>query len=39
MDALNMAIFSRRNQLLDGVIAPSDAGGGQYVAVTYRASR
>jgi len=34
MDALNMAIFSRRHQLLDGVIAHSDAGG-QYVSVTY----
>lgn len=33
-DALNMAIFSRRHQLLHGVIAHSDAGG-QYVSVTY----
>ena len=33
-DALNMAIFSRRHQLLRGVIAHSDAGG-QYVSVTY----
>jgi putative transposase len=34
MDALNMAIFSRRHQLLGGVIAHSDAGG-QYVSVAY----
>jgi putative transposase len=34
MDALEMAIFSRRHQLLDGVIAHSDAGG-QYVSVSY----
>ena len=33
-DALEMAIFSRRHQLLRGVIAHSDAGG-QYVSVTY----
>ncbi len=33
-DALNMAIFSRHHQLLDGVIAHSDAGG-QYVSVSY----
>jgi putative transposase len=33
-DALEMAIFSRRQQLLRGVIAHSDAGG-QYVSVTY----
>lgn len=34
MDALDMAIFSRRHQLLDGVIAHSDAGS-QYVSVSY----
>ena len=34
MDALEMAIFSRRHQLLDGVIAHSDAGS-QYVSVSY----
>jgi putative transposase len=34
MDALEMAIFSRRHQLLHGVIAHSDAGS-QYVSVTY----
>lgn len=34
MDALEMAIFSRRHQLIDGVIAPSDAGS-QYVSVAY----
>jgi len=33
-DALDMAIFSRRHQLLDGVIAHSDAGS-QYVSVAY----
>ena len=33
-DAFEMAIFSRRPQLLRGVIAHSDAGG-QYVSVTY----
>jgi putative transposase len=33
-DALEMAIFSRRHQLLIGVIAHSDAGG-QYVSVAY----
>ncbi|MEO7370927.1 MAG: IS3 family transposase, partial [Ilumatobacteraceae bacterium] len=33
-DALNMAVFSRRHQLLDGVIAHSDAGS-QYVSVSY----
>ena len=33
-DALEMAIFSRRHQLLNGVIAHSDAGS-QYVSVTY----
>ena len=33
-DALEMAIFSRRHQLLRGVIAHSDAGG-QYVSVAY----
>ena len=33
-DALDMAIFSRRRQLLDGVIAHSDAGS-QYTSVTY----
>lgn len=33
-DALEMAIFSRRHQLLRGVIAHSDAGS-QYVSVTY----
>jgi len=33
-DALNMAIFSRRHQLLRGVIAHSDAGS-QYVSVSY----
>lgn len=34
MDALEMAIFSRRHQLLGGVIAHSDAGS-QYVSVSY----
>jgi putative transposase len=34
MDALDMAIFSRRHQHLDGVIAHSDAGA-QYVSVAY----
>ncbi len=34
MDALNMAIFSRRHQLLNGVIAHSDADS-QYVSVAY----
>jgi putative transposase len=34
MDALNMAVFSRRLQWLHGVIAHSDAGS-QYVAVAY----
>jgi putative transposase len=34
MDALNMAVHSRRLQLLDGVIVHSDAGS-QYVAVSY----
>jgi putative transposase len=34
MDALEMAIFSRRHQLIDGVIAHSDAGS-QYVSVAY----
>ena len=34
MDALEMAIFSRRHQLLDGVIAHSDAGS-QYVSLSY----
>ncbi len=34
MDALEMAIFSRRLQLLAGVIAHSDAGS-QYVSVAY----
>jgi putative transposase len=33
-DALNMAIFSRRHLLLNGVIAHSDAGS-QYVSVSY----
>jgi putative transposase len=33
-DALNMAIFSRRQQLVRGVIAHSDAGS-QYTSVTY----
>ena len=33
-DALNMAVFSRRHQLLRGVIAHSDAGS-QYVSVAY----
>jgi putative transposase len=33
-DALNMAVHSRRMQLLNGVIVHSDAGS-QYVAVTY----
>ena len=33
-DALDMAIFSRRHQLLNGVIAHSDAGS-QYVSVAY----
>jgi putative transposase len=33
-DALEMAIFSRRHHLLDGVIAHSDAGS-QYVSVSY----
>ncbi len=33
-DALNMAIFSRRHQLLRGVIAHPDAGS-QYVSVSY----
>ena len=33
-DALEMAIFSRRHQLLRGVIAHSDAGS-QYVSVSY----
>jgi len=33
-DALNMAAFSRRHQLLRGVIAHSDAGS-QYVSVNY----
>ena len=34
MDALEMAIFSRRHQLLNGVIAHSDAGS-QYVSIAY----
>ena len=34
MDALNMAVHSRRLQLLNGVIVHSDAGS-QYVAVSY----
>ncbi len=34
MDAFEMAIFSRRHQLLGGVIAHSDAGS-QYVSVSY----
>ena len=34
MDALEMAVFSRRLQLIDGVIAHSDAGS-QYVSVSY----
>jgi len=34
MDALDMAVFSRRDQLVDGVIAHSDAGA-QYVSVAY----
>jgi putative transposase len=34
MDALEMAIFSRRLQLIDGVIAHSDAGS-QYVSLAY----
>ena len=34
MDALEMAIFSRRHQLIDGVIAHSDAGA-QYVSIAY----
>jgi putative transposase len=34
MDALDMAIFSRRHQYLDGVIAHSDAGA-QYMSVAY----
>jgi len=34
MDALNMAVFSRRLQLINGVIAHSDAGS-QYVSVAY----
>jgi putative transposase len=34
MDALNMAVHSRRLQLINGVIVHSDAGS-QYVAVTY----
>ena len=33
-EALEMAIWNRRAQLLDGVIAHSDAGG-QYVSVRY----
>ena len=33
-DALNMAVFSRRHQLLRGVIAHSDAGS-QYVSLAY----
>jgi putative transposase len=34
MDALEMAVFSRRLQLIDGVIAHSDAGS-QYVSIAY----
>jgi putative transposase len=34
MDALEMAIFSRRHQLIGGVIAHSDAGS-QYVSIAY----
>lgn len=34
MDALEMAIFSRRHQFIDGVIAHSDAGS-QYVSIAY----
>ena len=34
MDALEMAVFSRRLQLINGVIAHSDAGS-QYVSVAY----
>ena len=34
MDALNMAVFSRRLQLINGVITHSDAGS-QYVSVAY----
>ena len=34
MDALEMAVFSRRLQLIDGVICHSDAGS-QYVSVSY----
>ena len=34
MDALEMAVFSRRLQLINGVIAHSDAGS-QYVSVSY----
>jgi len=34
MDALNMAVFSRRLQLINGVIAHSDAGS-RYVSVAY----
>lgn len=34
MDALEMAVFSRRLQLIDGVIAHSDAGS-QYLSVSY----
>ena len=34
MDALEMAIFSRRHQLIDGVIAHSDAGS-QYASIAY----
>lgn len=34
MDALNMAVHSRRMQLINGVIVHSDAGS-QYVAVSY----
>ena len=34
MDALEMPVFSRRPQLINGVIAHSDAGS-QYVSVAY----
>ena len=34
MDALEMAIFSRRHQFIDGLIAHSDAGS-QYVSIAY----
>ncbi len=34
MDALEMAVFSRRLQFIDGVIAHSDAGS-QYVSIAY----